>query len=197
MESVRKEIGGFGNLLFKEAFIEGEAFKGNIPDFYVQSSKYWSDFKPQIKQRFSNGIGRTDAIAVHIRRGDYVDNPFYVNLWKTEYYKKAFALFPAERFIVFCRDNQDWDRDKSDRQWCRYELAPILGNRFELPPKENLEHEDMNLMASCKGIIMANSSFSWWASFLNPNPDKKIICPTEWFTDKVQRCDPEPDWTLI
>jgi hypothetical protein len=197
MKAVRQEIGGLGNLMFKEAYLMGQTLDGVIPDVYVQSSKYWKHHAASIKAKFAQGIGRSDAIALHIRRGDYVGNDFYMDLWKTDYYKKAIALFPGERFIVFCRDNQGWDRDKADRQWCRYQLAPILGNRFELPSKDNTETDDMNLMASCKGIIMANSSFSWWASFINPNPDKKIVCPREWFTDNVQRCDPEPEWTLI
>lgn len=210
MKNVRQVIGGLGNLMFKQAFIAGEMLDGKIPDLYVQSEKYWKKHSAVIKAMYSEGIGSTNKIALHIRRGDYVDNPFYVDLWKTDYYKRAIELAEMSwnqfdlhgfqerpQYIVFCRDNQDSTTDKSDRQWCRVMLTPLLGTRFELPPFQNTEIEDFNLMASCKTHIMANSSFSWWAAYLNPNADKKIICPKAWYSDELQRTDAVEGWTLI
>lgn len=196
MQPIRKSIGGLGNLMFKEAYLYAQMRDGDIPDMYVQSMRYWSSYADEIRQRFGQGIGFTiDKVSVHIRRGDYVGNDFYVDLWQTDYYKKAIALFPGEtRFIVFCRDNQDWETDKADRQWCRDNLTPLLGDRFELPPKENSETDDLNLMASCCGHIMANSSFSWWASFLGGG---RTIAPQEWFADGKQRIELLPEWTKI
>jgi hypothetical protein len=181
--------------MFKEAFLIGQMLDGVIPDVYLQSAKYWERHKETIRSHFGENIGHTNAVALHIRRGDYLNNNFYADLWKTDYYKKAIALFPNEKFIVFCRDNQGWEQDKSDRQWCRDNLKPLLGDRFELPPKNNTEIDDMNLMASCKSIIMANSSFSWWAGFLGKH--ERVICPREWFADGVQRTEPLPEWELI
>lgn len=169
---------------------------GDIPDLYVQSSKYWLKYANHIKALFSYGIVSIDRVALHVRRGDYVGNSFYVDLWETDYYRQAIAQFPADtRFMVFCRDNQSWDTDKADRQWCRDNLTPILGDRFELPSKDNSETDDLNLMAGCSSIIMANSSFSWWAAFLGNHA--KVICPRAWYSDGLQRTEPMEDWTLI
>lgn len=198
MQSVRKTIGGLGNLMFKEAYLIGQMLDGAIPDVYLQGEKYWLKHKNLIKASYSEGIGpQIDKVALHIRRGDYLKaHHFHVNLWETEYYKKAIALFPDDtQFIVFCKDNQGWEQDKADRQWCRDNLTTLIGERFELPPKENTEEEDFNLMASCESVIMANSSFSWWAAYLGSHD--KIICPRTWFVDEVQRTELLADWILL
>jgi hypothetical protein len=194
---LRKQIGGLGNILFKQAYLWAQYSDGNIPDIYVQSEKYFKKISDGIRLEFSQGIGYVNKVSLHIRRGDYTNNDFYVNLWKTDYYKKAIAMFPEDKFIVFCRDNQDWETDKADRQWCRENLVPLLGDRFELPPKENTETDDLNLMASCKNNILANSSFSWWAGFLNPNSRKIVIAPKAWHTDGVERTECPETWIRL
>ena len=59
------------------------------------------------------------------------------------------------------------------------------------------EIEDFNLLASSKNIIMANSSWSWWAAYLCPNESKKIIAPKNWFSDGVQRIKLPESWIQI
>lgn len=189
MRNVRQEIGGLGNLLFKEAYIYGQLLDGTIPDIYLQSQKYWHRHKDKIKQRFSYGIDSIDKIAVHIRRGDYLKAAqFHTDLWDTDYYRNAFKLFPQEKFLVFCKDNQNSELDNADHEWCIENLIPILGEEFEMY-EHTTETEDLNAMASCRGLIAANSSFSWWAAELGNH--EKVVFPSEerWFTDGIIRCE--------
>lgn len=198
MKGVRQEIGGLGNLLFKEAYIWAQMRDGNIPDIYVQSSKYWEKYREEIRQRFSSGI--TDKgipfVAVHIRRGDYLKaTQFHVPLWETDYYQKALGQFPNEKFMVFCRDNQSPEIDKEDRRWCREFMYSLVGDRFVMLSDDSKETEDLNMMASCKSLIGANSSFAWWAAFLGNH--ERVMFPQKWFTDGIQRTELLPNWELL
>lgn len=199
MRKVRQQIGGLGNLMFKQAYLVGELLRGKIPDLYVQGTRYWSEYKNEVRAFFQEGIGYTDKVALHIRRGDYLKaDHFHIDLSKTDYYQKAIEYFPNDNFLVFCKDNQGKDQDARDRVWVAEFLSKILPeNKWEFAPFENSETDDMNLMASCKSIIMANSTFSWWAAFLNPNKEKRIICPKVWFADGIQRCELLEEWIKI
>lgn len=196
MKNLRAEIGGLGNLMFKEAYIWAQMRDGKIPDIYVQSSKYWEKYKEEIRQRFSSGIGYDERVALHIRRGDYLKvSQFHVNLWDTDYYKKAVALFPKDiKFLVFCKDNQGEAQDADDKEWC-LKNVPLLGIDFDMY-EHGKETNDLNAMASCRGIIGANSSFSWWAAFLNPHNGLKVF-PKQWFVDGIQRTELEKEWKQL
>ncbi len=198
MRSVREDIGGLGNLLFKQAYIWAQMRDGNIPDIYVQSEKYWEKYKNEIRTLYGQGIGKIDKVALHIRRGDYLKvQQFHTNLWDTDYYREAIKLFPeTTEFLVFCKDNQSEAQDEDDRIWCLDNLPFLLSpSRYELH-EHTTETEDLNAMASCKAIIMANSSFSFWGAYLG-DPSKKVIAPKEerWFTDHMKRTE-LPDYFI-
>ena len=61
------------------------------------------------------------------------------------------------------------------------------------------EVEDFNLLASCDGIIGANSSFSYWAAYLNPNPDTRKVFPSvkNWYKDGIERTVCPKEWIRI
>ena len=185
MITPRKIWGGLGNQMFRHAYIYSQVRKGLIPDVYIQDFDYFKEFKEEIRQLYQKGIGkRKEFIALHIRRGDYVDNPFYVDLVKTDYYDKAIAQFPDEKFLVFYRDRQGTN-DYQDREWVS-EWLTQKGVKFEIWEGQN-EVDDLNAMASCKGMVGANSSFSIWSGFLNINSDKKIIMPSQYYADGIKR----------
>lgn len=196
MKEPRKIMGGLGNRMFQFAYIYAQARKGVIPDIYIQDFEYFKEFKEEIRHLYRGGIGkRKEFIALHIRRGDYVDNPFYVNLVETDYYDKAIAQFPDEKFLVFYRDRQGTN-DYQDREWVS-EWLTKKGVKFEIWEGQD-EVDDLNVMASCKGMIGANSSFSIWGAFIGEK-DRKIIMPKQYYADNIERTKYPTDegWVII
>lgn len=176
--------------MFQTAFLYAQMKDGVIPDMFVQDPKYFEKYTEEIKQMFGTGIGYLSQVGVHVRRGKnplnldepaYSENPFYVDLCSTDYYERAMALFPNEKFLVFS-DDPEWCKEK----WKNNPNIQIMEKGNEL--------EDFNLLASCKNIITANSSWSWWAAYLNPNEGKRVIAPKQWYADGVERTKLLESW---
>ena len=68
-----------------------------------------------------------------------------------------------------------------DINWCQNNIVPILNKPHHI--SKNNEFVDLFLMSKCHNNIIANSSYSWWGSYLNKN-DNITIVPDKWFGDK-------------
>jgi len=183
-------FGRMGNQMFQGAYLYAQMRDGKIPDIYVQNYEYFDKYRNEIRKWFGDGISPTplDYVAIHVRRGKnpttpsepaYSENPFYVNLFETDYYQKAMAEFSNEKFMVFS-DDLDFCSGEEIFKDCEFATGSEL--------------EDFNRMASAKGIIMANSSFSWWASYLS---NAKVIAPKAWYADGITRTYLLPEWQLL
>jgi hypothetical protein len=194
MIKLRKLFGGLGNNMFQFAYLYSQMLDKEIPDIYIQDIKYWEHNKEEIKQLYGVKIVPEcqKFVSLHIRRGDYINNPYYVDLAKTNYYQNAFKEFKGEKFLVFCADRQEGSDDEADKYWCK-DFLDGLGIDYAFYHGKD-EIEDMNAMASCKGHIMANSSFSWWAAFLGGG---KTVAPKQWFADGVERVSLLKDWIIL
>ena len=184
-------FGRLGNRMFQGAFLLAQARKLGT-DIYFQDPAYFQEFEEELRQLFGEGIGYLNQVGVHVRRGanpinpnepKYSENSFYTNLCDTDYYEKAMALFPDEKFVIF----------SDDPEYCKERFT---GENIQVMEKGN-EIEDFNLLASCKSQIIANSSFSWWAAFLNPNPSKVVVAPKQWHTDGIERTKIPTSWQRI
>lgn len=174
--------GRLGNQMFRHAFIYSQMRDGMIPDEYLQSEDYFKRYAREIKRMFGGGIGHLDQVAIHVRRGDYVNNPFYVDLVESGYYERAMDEFPDASFLVF----------SDDIEWCKQQEV-FKNCDFS---ENHSEVDDLNLMASCVGHIIANSSFSWWAAYLSPHGGK-VIAPREWYTDGKERTKCPDNWIKL
>lgn len=123
-------------------------------------------------------IQSTNAISLHVRRGDYVSNANASRFHGTKdenYYKKALAAIvpKCKNPIVYVFSDEP--------EWCKKNLR--LGIKTVYVEGNTKGFEDMRLMSNCKHNIIANSSFSWWAAWLNQDSDKIVVAPKVWFND--------------
>lgn len=161
-------------------------------DGYWQSYKYFENIKDVLKKdleittpadgkniEMATQIKNSLSVSVHIRRGDYVSNP-QVNsrhgLCSLEYYKAAIQRIVnavgTPQFFVF----------SDDPVWARANLNLNYPVTFcDHNNSSDRHYEDLRLMSLCKHNILANSSFSWWAAWLNANPEKIVFAPERWF----------------
>ncbi|MEM1287562.1 MAG: alpha-1,2-fucosyltransferase [Pseudomonadota bacterium] len=114
------------------------------------------------------------SVAVHVRRGDYVSNPDanrYHGLIGRAFYDAARELIEqktsVKHFVVF----------SDDLDAARQELSNWSNIYF--PPRQTQE-VDLAQMSMAEHAIIANSSFSWWGAYLNQNPNKVVVYPTNW-----------------
>lgn len=113
-------------------------------------------------------------VGVHIRRGDYVTSAAASKRYLTipiSYYHEAAARFVDARFLIF-------GDDRSVTSSLAADLEGIDGRKLGLSLQEEFQ-----LLAFCDHHIIANSTFSWWASFLGWERGKRVVCPRQWFYD--------------
>lgn len=121
------------------------------------------------------------TVAVHVRRGDYVDLGFNLD---ASYYVRAMeymtSVYPEATFLMF----------SDDPAWCRTVFPDVkIAERKQ-------DYQDLSSMAQCDGLIMSNSTFSWWAAAALPE-NKPVVAPREWKIGKPPSDFWLPHWVRI
>jgi hypothetical protein len=158
---------------------------------YWQSERYFQEivdiirtdftFKQPVSEKntdLAQQISQVNAVSIHVRRGDYVQNPTanaVHGLCSLGYYQAAILaitqLIEQPTFFVF----------SDDIEWVKTNLPLSFPCQY-ISHNQGIEsYNDMRLMSLCQHHIIANSSFSWWGAWLNPNPTKIVIAPKKWF----------------
>lgn len=175
---------------------------------YWQSEKYFKHIKDIIKSEFvfkneligknakiKNIIFDCNSVSLHVRRGDYISDTktnSVHGLCGVDYYSAAIKHIDEHItcpvYFIF----------SDDIEWAKTNIithSPVLYIEHN---KKNNSFYDMQLMSLCKHNIIANSSFSWWAAWLNSNADKIIIAPKRWYNNRADCPDLLPDdWVKL
>lgn len=140
---------------------------------HFQSYKYFHHNRIYITNLFIPNflIGkRADFTAIQVRRGDYWKFPDHHPQLTPDYYVKAVKLTGSKKVVIY----------SDDHKWCQDNL------KFEgvevTYGKCNSDWEEMLELASYKNLIISNSSFGWWAAYLQRvGPDRHVFVPSVWF----------------
>ena len=111
------------------------------------------------------------SIGLHVRRGDYVKEHAgrYVFLGM-DYYNKALSELPKDIPVLVFSDGIEWCKKN------------FIGDRFVFIDES--DYICLYIMAKMKYFIIANSSFSWWGTWLGE--PEKVFAPKEWFGNDVK-----------
>lgn len=160
---------------------------------YWQSEKYFSDIAETIRNEFTIKIQPTGlnkelterikscvSVSIHIRRGDYVKNPYTSRIHgicDIEYFLRGMNYLGNQicspHYFIFS-DDPDWVINNFN---IPYQSTYVTHNHAQN------DFEDLRLMSQCQHHIIANSTFSWWGAWLCRNLHKIVIAPQRWFND--------------
>ena len=165
---------------------------------FFQTEKYFKHIENEIRKDFTfydriynicsnyrkGTFSNTELISIHIRRGDYLTESNFCNL-PFDYYINSLELLPNLPVLIF----------SDDIPWCE---SIFLNSRFKFI-KSNDTQIDLCLMTMCDYHIIANSSFSWWGSWLAKS--KRTIAPSAWFQNEYSHWNTKdlylPDWIIL
>ena len=166
---------------------------------YYQSHKYFDklEFSKLLNLEKNFDIPKITMLdlAIHIRRTDYTKNNFHKVL-SLNYYYNCLQMLIEEKDINNIYIFSD------DLNWCKnnFKLSSNFNSININFISLNTDIEELIFMSKFNNIIIANSSFSWWAAYLDNNLEKNIYCPKHWFNNgcHLNTKDLRPnDWIIV
>lgn len=173
-------------------------------DGWFQNEKYFVQYREELLKEFTYNvtipddlnqlIEQKDVVSLHVRRGDYVTNRDarrVLGFVGKNYYQKAIEYISKQLidpfFLIFTNDTE-WVSENI----CKDIKCLIVSENYNFS-----DIEELILMSKCKHNIIANSTFSWWAAWLNVNSDKIVIAPNRWFREYGRKNIAVDSWILI
>lgn len=197
-------------LLFNSFFCQEGYMRpivGNIHNLYAfgyfQSPLYFVkheevikrelQFKPEAILRVRDcgmKIRNQKSVCLHIRRGDYLNDPVF-NVCDTDYYYRAIDkmrfLVPDAHYYVFSDNIEE----------VKGLFAKFSDLHFTYIEAKYTDQESLFLGSCCRHFIISNSTFSWWMQYLSDNKSKIVLAPNKWYNTN-NPCDIYQDnWLLV
>jgi len=139
-----------------------DQFRDKILSVFAPSEKILN----HINEKYADLIVNPTTVSIHLRaRNRDLHNRKIHPTFSLEYYKNAMSHYSSDStFIIF-----------SDRiEWCKKHF-PSLNRKFVFIDDDYIV--ELFLMSMMKNNIICNSTFSWWAAYLNQNPNKIVVTP--------------------
>lgn len=164
-------------------------------DGWLQTEKYFEQSKTKEIFKFKNEfidelikkhqpLFSKKTILILVRRGDFVNNPYYFQTSFKYYLLAIMKNFPdwEDRNLVFTSD---------DLVYCKYHFS-FLKNAFFLNELSAIEH--MALAPQFDDFVISNSTFSWWMAWLGEKKGSKVIRPIKNFRGEYGNQNNDSDY---
>ena len=166
----------YSNLLFLEGHFESEKYFINyskdIRDQFVVKNNFI-----ETDNKYIDDIKKSNSISICIRQHRFSERGFSdiersnkftsdtINYVKksVEYFKK---ILPDAKFFLWSNDFKDLNNHFNSNEYTFIEN------------KKNKSMNDFNLFKYCKHFIVGPTTFHWWGSWLNENPNKICLRPS-------------------
>lgn len=185
--------------IVKEKSFKYNQFKldnGNYDiDGWLQSEKYFDMRNTKalflFEEQFIAGLLNSHqllfnkkTILISIRRGDFINHPYYFQLSFKFYFLALIKNFPdwEKRNLIFTSD---------DIAYCKYHFS-FLKNAFFLEGLTAIEQ--LALGSQCDDFVISNSTFSWWLAWLGEKRNSKIIRPIKNFRGEFAMKNDDSDY---
>ena len=107
-----------------------------------------------------------------------------------EFFRRAIESFDEDSLFVVCSDRPDW---------CKKNFQ-VFNRKFIFVENQEFIY-DFFLLTKCKDLIIAASTFGWWAAYLNENPEKKVLYRNPFLSANMDQINnihfKVPEWTAI
>lgn len=173
----------------KEFQYDESIFKDQESRYYIgywQNERYFQDLRKPLLRDFTynkplsktnsfllSRIKNSNSVSIHVRRGDYIGHAQLGGICDKAYYSRAIQIVESKVknpfYYIF----------SNDIDWCKENLT-LNSVHFCEENSKKKSVVDLFLMSQCKCNIIANSSFSWWAAWLNENSEKTVVAPKKW-----------------
>jgi hypothetical protein len=179
--------------LIGEEYFQDEIYSVTIRDVLKKEFTLKSGYGKEA-QSISDTIHSGHSVSLHIRRGDYVTNKQtnkFHGICDLSYYFASIAYLRQQSVsatIFIFSDDIEWAKQH------------FIGNEYVFVSRDGIEDvEELLLMSECEHHIIANSTFSWWAAYLNASPSKKVVMPRQWLkAHDANECGVDvPGWVQL
>ena len=170
------EVLNWSDDLYLEGAWEDERYFADIADIIRREFTFKNPLGAAARQWRKKISAAKCSVSVHVRHGDFNFMPTFIET------SVGFSILPIE-YYRDCIDRLKRQHPNitvfvfsDDIDWCRENLH--LDAPTEFVAGDGLtDVEEFYLMSTCQHNVIANSTFSWWAAWLNHNPNKKVFVP--------------------
>lgn len=173
------------NLFLKQSYLQSYKYFENSESKIRKMFTVRPEYKHNIRNSLSNYLDSNKTlVSIHVRRGDYAQFPQHHPMITMDYYNKAIQIMQdkyGDCVFLVASDEIDWCRNNFPNS-----------DRFVFLNGDVIS--DFSASQQCDHFITANSTLSWWWSYLCDNKYKTVIAPKQHFGPALKHHNLKDYW---